>query len=165
MGTKYFFKIGDNNPLVQTLREFLYSRFYITTPNVQVCSVVFDSSMQSMLAEYRKFHGLDRQSNIFSFDSLLDEATYEQIGSEMSDGEIAMASPHARALRILFVCLVCIGIGQSMLFSILPPAARAIGISPFQVSTIFAISASIWVFVSPWWGRRSDVRGRRPIIR
>lgn len=75
-----------------------------------------------------------------------------------------MASPHARALRILFVCLVCIGIGQSMLFSILPPAARAIGISPFQVSTIFAISASIWVVVSPWWGRRSDVRGRRPII-
>jgi MFS family permease len=75
-----------------------------------------------------------------------------------------MPSPHARALRILFVCLVCIGIGQSMLFSILPPAARAIGLSPFQVSTIFATSASIWVFVSPWWGRRSDVRGRRPII-
>ncbi len=75
-----------------------------------------------------------------------------------------MPSPHARALLILFVCLVCIGIGQSMLFSILPPAARAIGLSPFQVSTIFAASASIWVFASPWWGRRSDVRGRRPII-
>src|SRR5215470_16932835 len=75
-----------------------------------------------------------------------------------------MVSAHARALRILFVCLVCIGIGQSMLFSILPPAARAIGITPFQVSTIFATSASIWVFVSPWWGRRSDLRGRRPII-
>ncbi len=51
-----------------------------------------------------------------------------------------------------------------MLFSILPPAARQIGISPFQVSTIFATSASIWVFVSPWWGRRSDVKGRRAII-
>src|SRR5215472_7769211 len=75
-----------------------------------------------------------------------------------------MASPHARALRTLFVCLVCIGIGQSMLFSILPPAARAIGITPFQVSTIFATSATIWVVVSPWWGRRSDLRGRRPII-
>jgi len=54
--------------------------------------------------------------------------------------------------------------GQSMLFSILPPAARSIGISPFQVSTIFATSAAIWVFVSPWWGRRSDVVGRRKII-
>jgi len=51
-----------------------------------------------------------------------------------------------------------------MLFSILPPAARAIGISPFQVSTIFATSASIWVFVSPMWGRRSDVSGRRMVM-
>jgi len=51
-----------------------------------------------------------------------------------------------------------------MLFSILPPAARAIGISPFQVSTIFATSASIWVFVSPMWGRRSDISGRRMVM-
>ncbi len=75
-----------------------------------------------------------------------------------------MPSPHAGALRLLFGCLVCIGIGQSMLFSILPPAARQLGISPFQVSTIFATSAALWVFISPWWGRRSDVRGRRPIM-
>jgi MFS family permease len=75
-----------------------------------------------------------------------------------------MPGEHTRALRILFVCLVCIGIGQSMLFSILPPAARQIGITPFQVSTIFATSATLWVFISPWWGRRSDLRGRRPII-
>lgn len=71
---------------------------------------------------------------------------------------------HARPLRLLFVSLVCIGIGQSMLFSILPPAARQLGISPFQVSTIFATSATLWVFISPWWGRRSDVQGRRPIM-
>ena len=71
---------------------------------------------------------------------------------------------HRRAFILLFVCLVCMGMGQSMLFSILPPAARQIGISPFQVSTIFATSASIWVFVSPMWGRRSDVVGRRTII-
>src|SRR5512143_567064 len=71
---------------------------------------------------------------------------------------------HARALRLLFVSLVCIGIGQSMLFSILPPAARQIGITPFQVSTIFATSATLWVFISPWWGRRSDLRGRRQIM-
>src|SRR5215510_16412356 len=51
-----------------------------------------------------------------------------------------------------------------MLFAILPPAARALGISPFRISTIFATSASIWVFVRPWWGRRSDVVGRRPVI-
>lgn len=69
-----------------------------------------------------------------------------------------------RAFQILFVCLVCVGMGQSMLFAILPPAAREIGLSPFQVSTIFATSAAIWVFVSPRWGRQSDYWGRRPVI-
>jgi MFS family permease len=51
-----------------------------------------------------------------------------------------------------------------MLFAILPPAAREIGLSEIQVSTIFVTSATIWVFVSPFWGRRSDVVGRRRII-
>jgi MFS family permease len=86
---------------------------------------------------------------------------HEACGADTSP---AMASPHARALRLLFVCLVCTGMGQSMLFSILPPAAREIGLSPFQVSTIFATSATLWVFISPMWGRRSDVVGRRKII-
>jgi MFS family permease len=72
--------------------------------------------------------------------------------------------PRPRGFRILFVCLVCIGLGQSMLFAILPPAARELGISPVQISIIFATSASFWIFVSPWWGRQSDVWGRRPVI-
>ncbi len=75
-----------------------------------------------------------------------------------------MPSDQRRAFALLFVCLACVGMGQSMLFSILPPAARTIGISPFQVSTIFATSATLWVFISPWWGRRSDVAGRRKIV-
>jgi MFS family permease len=75
-----------------------------------------------------------------------------------------MTSDHRRAFRILFVGLVCIGMGQSILFSTLPPAARELGLTPFRISTIFATSATLWVFVSPWWGRRSDVVGRRPII-
>lgn len=66
--------------------------------------------------------------------------------------------------RVLFASLVCLGIGQSMLFAILPPAAGEIGLSAFQVSLIFATSASVWVVMSPRWGRRSDVWGRRPVI-
>lgn len=68
------------------------------------------------------------------------------------------------SLYVLVASLVCIGVGQSMLFAVLPPAARALGVSPFQIATIFAVSATIWVFASPRWGRRSDVVGRRPII-
>lgn len=74
------------------------------------------------------------------------------------------APQRPRGFRILFVCLVCIGLGQSMLFAILPPAARELGISPVQISLIFATSATFWIFVSPWWGRQSDVWGRRPVV-
>jgi MFS family permease len=76
----------------------------------------------------------------------------------------APRSPFRRDFALLFVCLVSMGMGQSMLFSILPPASREIGITPFQVSMIFATSASLWVFVSPAWGRRSDRAGRRQVI-
>jgi len=80
------------------------------------------------------------------------------------DQDEVARSPFRRDFGLLFTCLVSVGMGQSMLFSILPPAAREIGITPFQVSTIFATSASLWVFVSPAWGRRSDGAGRRPVI-
>ena len=45
-----------------------------------------------------------------------------------------------------------------MLFAVLPPAARELGVSPVRISTIFATSASIWVFASPWWGRQTILR-------
>ena len=79
-------------------------------------------------------------------------------------GEESGPAGFPREFALLFACLVSVGMGQSMLFSVLPPAARGIGLTPFQVSTIFATSASLWVFVSPAWGRRSDVAGRRRVM-
>jgi len=69
-----------------------------------------------------------------------------------------------RYFYLLFVCLVSIGMGQTLTFAVLPPLAREMGLSEFQVGSIFAISAILWVFSSPFWGRRSDLWGRRPVI-
>jgi len=69
-----------------------------------------------------------------------------------------------RAIMLLFACLIANGVGQTLMFAILPPLARDLGLSEFQVGSIFAVSATIWVFASAFWGARSDVRGRRPII-
>lgn len=54
--------------------------------------------------------------------------------------------------------------GQTLTFAVLPPLAREMGLSEFQVGSIFAISAVAWILSSPFWGRYSDVRGRRPVI-
>lgn len=69
-----------------------------------------------------------------------------------------------RAFQILFLSLICLGVGQSGMFAILPPVSRQLGLTEFQTGAIFAISATIWVFSSAYWGARSDRSGRRPMI-
>jgi MFS family permease len=66
--------------------------------------------------------------------------------------------------RLLFACLTIIGIGNSMLFAVLPPIARETGMPDWCVSAIFTLSAVLWVITSPIWGRASDTRGRKPLI-
>ena len=69
-----------------------------------------------------------------------------------------------RGLSLLFVCLLSLGMGQSLFFALLPPIARDLGLTEVQVSAIFTLSAVLWVVMSPFWGRRSDIWGRKPVI-
>ena len=64
-----------------------------------------------------------------------------------------------RGMGLLFVCLMALGMGHSLFFAIFPPLARDLGLSEVQASTIFTLSAVLWVLMSPFWGRRSDVWG------
>lgn len=68
------------------------------------------------------------------------------------------------AIALLLVGAVSAGMGQTIVFSVLPPLAREIGLSNFQVGFIFMISACGWVFCGPRWGRASDARGRKGFI-
>lgn len=56
------------------------------------------------------------------------------------------------------------GMGQSVIYTVLSPAGRQLGIGPLRVTSIFAASATIWIFSSAFWGRRSDHFGRKPIM-
>ncbi len=68
------------------------------------------------------------------------------------------------AIALLLVGAVCAGMGQTIVFSVLPPLARDIGLSNFQVGAIFMISATAWVMLGPRWGALSDDHGRKPFI-
>jgi len=74
------------------------------------------------------------------------------------------AEERKRAFGILFFCLLCLGMGQSLFFAVLPPVARDLGLSEVQVGAIFSLSALLWVVTSPYWGRSSDVWGRKPVM-
>ncbi len=68
------------------------------------------------------------------------------------------------AFLLLFASLVCVGLGQSLLFTVLPPLARTIGLSEWRVGAIFAFSGLMWFLMSPFWGRKSDRWGRKPVV-
>ncbi|MBG53150.1 MAG: MFS transporter [Alphaproteobacteria bacterium] len=69
-----------------------------------------------------------------------------------------------RAFGILFVSLLSLGMGQSLFFAVLPPIARELGMSEFETTMIFSLSALLWTLTSPYWGTRSDIVGRKPIM-
>ena len=65
---------------------------------------------------------------------------------------------------LLFICLLVIGAGNSMLLALLPPLVRRLQLSDSSIGWIFSLSALLWVLCSPFWGRLSNRTGRRVII-
>ncbi|MEG9861936.1 MAG: MFS transporter [Parvularculales bacterium] len=79
-------------------------------------------------------------------------------------GAVTSAQERQRGFNTLFISLLCVGMGQSLFFAVLPPLARELGLTEVETGAIFALSAVLWVVMSPFWGRRSDTWGRKPII-
>jgi len=74
------------------------------------------------------------------------------------------AFPLAFAKRTLLFSLIAVGMGQTVLFAILAPLGREIGLSVLQIGAIISAS-SITVFMcTPIWGRASDRWGRKRVI-
>ncbi|HTW36262.1 MAG TPA: MFS transporter [Rhizomicrobium sp.] len=86
------------------------------------------------------------------------------VASPESFATVTTPAERRRAFLILFLSLMCLGAGQSVMFAILPSIARELGLSEFAASLPFVTSAAIWVFTSTYWGKRSDHLGRKPMI-
>ncbi|MBT4090254.1 MAG: MFS transporter [Deltaproteobacteria bacterium] len=69
-----------------------------------------------------------------------------------------------RALLILTIGTLSIAMGQSLVFALLPPLGRDLGLQEMQIGSIVTFSSLIFFISSPKWGRRSDHMGRKPVI-
>lgn len=81
-----------------------------------------------------------------------------------STGAASLLRERRLAFALLLGAVCCIGMGQTVTFSILPPIGREIGLSERQVGLIFSVSALLWLLTSTFWGRMSDRYGRKPIL-
>jgi len=68
--------------------------------------------------------------------------------------------PLNRQILLILVTLA-IAAGQSIVFTVLPPLGREVGLSEFQITLIISISALVFAVSAPVWGRISDKRGRK----
>ncbi len=65
---------------------------------------------------------------------------------------------------LLLLAVAVTGMGQTLVFAILPSLGRATGLADIQVGLIITCSALAFALASPVWGRFSEYLGRRPVL-
>ena len=69
------------------------------------------------------------------------------------------------AFSLLFTALLAIGAGNTMLIAaVIPFLTRQLEMPDWTAGAIFSLSAAVWTFCSPYWGRKSSEIGRRPVV-
>ncbi|MDF1630295.1 MAG: MFS transporter [Alcanivoracaceae bacterium] len=65
---------------------------------------------------------------------------------------------------LLLLAVAVTGMGQTLVFAILPSLGRATGLADIQVGLIITCSSLAFALASPVWGRFSEYLGRRPVL-
>jgi MFS family permease len=66
---------------------------------------------------------------------------------------------------LLFAVMLVAAAGNTAMQSLMPAIGRELGIPDLWVAVAFSLSAVAWVVAAPHWGRMSDRRGRRALMR
>ena len=67
-------------------------------------------------------------------------------------------------MTVLLFGLITYGLGQSLLYVVLGPLIREIGITEIQYGALISASNIAIVMTAPWWGRKSETLGRKPVL-
>jgi len=78
----------------------------------------------------------------------------------MSDSSV----PERRIHNLLFIAIVTMAMGQTLVFALLPLIGRAVGLAELQVGIIITASSAVYAMATRVWGRRSDRMGRKRVI-
>ena len=98
----------------------------------------------------------------------------------MSNSAAAAGKSGFKAMFTLYLAMMCVGMGQTVVFAILPMLGRELHLDllvfnlPFSdivieprelaITSLSALTAFVFFVVAPKWGRLSDRWGRKPLI-
>lgn len=72
--------------------------------------------------------------------------------------------PNPRSYLVLLLTVTAYGVVNNVVFSLLPLVGVRLGLTAPQLTLVGSCAALMVFLVSPWWGRRSDIWGRRRSI-
>ena len=75
-----------------------------------------------------------------------------------------MTEQNKSHLSILFMTVFLYLVGFGVMIPVLPVLSREYGATPLQVGLLMSVYSLMQFLFSPFWGRISDRRGRRPIL-
>ena len=76
-------------------------------------------------------------------------------------GGTALTTPN---FLLLFAAMLVAASGNTALQSVMPAIGREIGIADLWTALAYTSSAVLWVALAPFWARKSDDHGRKPLI-
>jgi MFS family permease len=75
------------------------------------------------------------------------------------------SAPNYKFGKLLLAAgVVIFAIGQSLLFIVVAPMARSIGFTELEFGLAFSLANVSLIFAGPFWGKKSDVIGRKPVF-
>jgi len=92
----------------------------------------------------------------------------------------ALNSSVALKPYVLYLAMLSVGMGQTVIYAVMPALGRELGLDSIQlwlpffeqswqpgklaITSLSAMTALIFALVAPYWGRRSDSLGRKSVI-
>lgn len=76
----------------------------------------------------------------------------------------ALPAATSRSFTLLFLAVMSMALGQTLVFTLLPLLGRAVGLREIQIGLIITASSAVYALAARFWGRKSDALGRRRVI-
>lgn len=86
------------------------------------------------------------------------------VGKSAATGKRPVAVSIRSTQSLLMVAFLCYAMGQFIIFAVLAPLIRSVGLAEYQGGLILSCSAVIFALSSGVWGRISEVIGRKRVI-